>query len=435
MTTQTLGIVREWKTETERRCPVTPEDTALLAADGVSVLVEPSPHRVFTDAEMAAAGATVTEDVRAADVLIGIKEMSGDRLRPAAPHLFFSHTIKAQSYNMPLLRRVMELECTLLDYELVTEGGRRLVFFGREAGQAGMINSLWSLGQRLLAQGVDSPLAELQQARSYPSLEAAMTAVRNAGRALRSRPLPAPHDPLVVAVTGIGNVSRGAQEILDLLDPVSLEPAALRAGQVSEGAVVAKVVLDIKDLVRRATGDGASEFTDAEYLEHPDRFRSIFTDYVPRISLLVTGNYWDPRFPRLLEKAWLRSHLASGDARLTVIGDVSCDVEGGVECTVRACTPDEPTFVWHPETDQATAGFAGEGLLVMAVDILPSELPREASATFSRALRPFLRPLLACDFQRPSDALDLPPPLRRAVVVHRGRLEPPFAWLQEHLPA
>ena len=78
-------------------------------------------------------------------------------------------------------------------------------------------------------------------------------------------------------------------------------------------------------------------------------------------------------------------------------------------------------------------GHEGEGIVIMAVDILPSELPREASKDFSRVLRPFIPALARCDFSTPFDECDLPPELKRAMIVHQGRLTPDYQYIQGFL--
>ena len=88
------------------------------------------------------------------------------------------------------------------------------------------------------------------------------------------------------------------------------------------------LVLDIKDLVEPRNPSHA--FSEPEYVASPALYRSIFTEYVPHLSLLVAANYWDARYPRLLTKDWLRRHFADTVPRLLAIGDISCDVEGSI---------------------------------------------------------------------------------------------------------
>ncbi len=159
---------------------------------------------------------------------MGIKEIPPERLEAEKVYLFFAHVIKGQSYNMPMLRRLMDLGATLIDYErVVDEKNRRLIFFGRHAGLAGMVNTLWALGRRLAWEGIPSPFARIRQAMQYADLEAARSDIRAAAAEIRQQGLPRELIPLVVGFTGYGNVSGGAQEIFDLLPHESVAPADL----------------------------------------------------------------------------------------------------------------------------------------------------------------------------------------------------------------
>ena len=74
-----------------------------------------------------------------------------------------------------------------------------------------------------------------------------------------------------------------------------------------------------------------------------------------------------------------------------------------------------------------------EPIVIMAVDILPSELPREASADFSQVLKPFIPALARCDYSAPFEECDLPPEIKRAVIVYQGQLTPDYQYIQEFL--
>ena len=167
--TARIGIRREDKSEWERRVPVTPKDAANLQKEhGVQVVVQPSDIRAFTDEEFAGAGVTVQEDLSACSTVFGIKEMPKESFQPGKAYVFFAHVIKGQSYNMTMLQRMLDQGCTLIDYErVVDDKNRRLIFFGWHAGVAGMINTLWSLGQRLAWKGIPNPFTAQAQTRMY----------------------------------------------------------------------------------------------------------------------------------------------------------------------------------------------------------------------------------------------------------------------------
>ena len=127
-----VGIRRENVDATERRAPLSPEQVGeLVSRHGLRVVVEPSPRRVFTDDEYAAAGAEISSDLGECNAVFGVKEIPVADIRPEGAYCYFSHTIKAQRYNMPMLAHIVDVRATLLDYELVTnESGRRIIFFG-----------------------------------------------------------------------------------------------------------------------------------------------------------------------------------------------------------------------------------------------------------------------------------------------------------------
>jgi hypothetical protein len=129
----------------------------------------------------------------------------------------------------------------------------------------------------------------------------------------------------------------------------------------------------------------------------------------------------------------VRRLYADGQPPLHVIGDISCDVEGGIETTVMATEPNDPVYVYLPEEDRAVSGVEGPGPAVVAVDILPSELPREASVYFGRILKGFVPAMAAADYGAEFEVLDLPPELKRAVIAHKGTLAPDYRYLESHL--
>ena len=225
-----VGIRREDKDPWEARVPLIPDDVARLTGSGAAeIVVQPSPRRVFTEDEYVRAGARVDEDLGACDIVLAVKEIPRELFRRGATYAFFSHTIKGQPYNMDMLRRLMELECQLIDYERITDHrGRRLIFFSRFAGLAGAIDSLWTLGRRLEWEGLaPNPFAALEQTHRYPTLEAALEAVRDVGERIAADGLPAELCPFVIGITGYGNVSLGAQEVVDALGAIAVSPDRL----------------------------------------------------------------------------------------------------------------------------------------------------------------------------------------------------------------
>ncbi len=186
-----IGVRAEDKSEWERRTPLIPEDIAALRAAGVAMVVQTSPQRAFSDEEFSRVGIPVQRDLAGCEVILGLKEIPVDKLEPEKIYVFFSHVIKGQAYNMPMLKRMMALGDSLIDYErMVDDRDRRLIGFGQYAGLAGMINGLWALGQRLDVENIANPFSRLRQARDYASLLEAKQALSRVAENINARGIP-----------------------------------------------------------------------------------------------------------------------------------------------------------------------------------------------------------------------------------------------------
>jgi saccharopine dehydrogenase (NAD+, L-lysine-forming) len=431
-----IGIRREDKSEWERRVPVTPEDAAELQKHGIQVVVQPSGTRAFSGEEYTQLGVTVQEDLSRCSTIFGIKEIPKNAFEPDKTYVFFAHVIKGQPYNMPMLRRLLDLGCTLIDYErVVDDKNRRLIFFGWHAGVAGMIDTLWALGKRLAWKGIATPLTNLQQTRTYYDLAEAKSALAGVRARIETEGLPEQITPLIVGVAGYGNVSRGAQEMLDLLPTIEIQPeevASVSANPDISRHHLYKVVFKEWHMVEPVSPDMAFDLQD--YYNHPKKYRGVFERYIPYLTVLVNAIYWTSAYPRLATKAYLKKLFGGQDQPLLqVIGDISCDVEGAIECTVKSTEPGDPIYVYNPVSGEVTGGHEGPGIVIMAVEILPSELPREASIDFSRVLKPFIPAIAECDFSVPFEECSLAPEIKRAVIAYQGKLTPEYEYIRGFL--
>lgn len=430
---KTLGIRFEDKSIWERRVPLSPAAVTQLVDNGARVLVESSDRRVYPDAAYLEAGAEVVRDLSDAEVVFGVKEIPLDKLLADRVYVFFAHVIKGQPYNMPLLERLLDQRCTLIDYERIARDGKRLVAFSREAGQAGMIDSLHFLGRRLALEGHHTPLAEIRPAHGYSALDDAKGHLVEVASHIRRDGLDLPDLPVVVGFTGKGRVSQGALDVFDLLDPLDCTPEDLAGLSVdAHRNRLVKVQFRKKHLVEPK--DPAATFDQVEYRTHPERYQGgPLPRFLPHVTLLVHGVFWTAAYPRFLTRRQTAEMWRAGGRKLRVFGDVTCDIDGSVEMTYKATQPDHPTYVYNPLTDSFQDGVEGEGILVLAVDNLPCELPRDASRNFSKALSPFVESILRADFSKPFDALELPDEIRDAVITHQGELTPSYRYLAAHL--
>jgi alpha-aminoadipic semialdehyde synthase len=232
--------------------------------------------------------------------------------------------------------------------------------------------------------------------------------------AIRRHGVPDALHPLVIGFTGSGNASKGAQEIFDQLPYEEILPedlSSLTADDDLPRNILYKVV-----------------FT------RSDRFGGPMTPHLRHLTVLVNGIYWEPGHPRVVSLDDLRGLFGDGSpARLRVIGDISCDLHGSIEANVRITTPGDPVYVYDVSNGGTLSGVAGRGPVILAVDNLPCELPVDASQHFGDALLRFLPALSRCDWSKPFDTLEMSDEIRRAIIVHRGRLTPSYEPLGRHL--
>jgi alpha-aminoadipic semialdehyde synthase len=241
--------------------------------------------------------------------------------------------------------------------------------------------------------------------------------------------------PVVFGFLGYGHVSLGAQEIFDILPVETVRPAdipKLFSGREEAPRNLFKAVFKEEDMVRPL--DPSKPFDLQDYYDNPQGYRPVVEDLVPYLTVLVNGVYWAPKYPKFMTKGFLRKHYGPGsNPRLRVVGDITCDINGSLECTVRATDPEDPVYVYDPAEDRALSGFAGRGPVVLAVYNLPAELPLESSTYFSGKLKELVPALAAADFQGTFAGCGLPDVLRRAVILYRGGLTPDYAYLGAYI--
>lgn len=431
-----VGIRLEDKYVMEKRVPLVPHDVKrLIKNDNISFIIEKSEKRVFKESEYAKVGAEISENLDDAQIIFGVKEMPIDFFVENKTYLFFSHTIKGQDYNMPLLKQMVEKKVNLIEYEKITdENGKRLIFFGHYAGLAGMINSFWAFGQRCKNRGKENPFSGLKQSHLYSSLGEAKKALSDVAEIIRKEGIDSGIAPLTIGITGYGNVSKGAQEIIDLFDNKEITPEELlelRNSNNFDNKTIYKVIFK-EHHISRPKNEG-DEFELQHYYNHPEEYENNLEQYVPELSILMNCMYWEPQYPRIITKDFLEELYSNPKNKLCVIGDVTCDPDGSIEATHMGTYIEDPVFVYNPFTRKPTMGFDGEGLLIMAVDILPSELPREASEGFSEALSPFVKDLVNTNFNDSFEELTLPAPLKRALILHNGEFTPEYKYMEDFL--
>lgn len=426
-----IGIRRENKNEWEKRTPLIPEDIkSLIEKYSLRALVQPSSIRTFNDEEYKSAGAEIDEDLNHADLIFGVKEIPNKLILEHKTYVYFSHVIKGQQHNMPMLKTLMNKNCNLIDYErIVDENNKRLIFFGRYAGKAGVIETLHALAQKLKLNGINTPLDRIKQPYQHNSIEEAKEEIKKIGDEIKVNGFPKQISPLVFGFIGYGNVSQGAQNIFDLLPVKTIQPQELLTNfeklKTDQNHFI-KVVFKEEHTVKRING----KFDLQEYFKDPEKYESNFDQYIPHLDVIVNCILWTNKNPRLITKNFLKHN---SNIKLKVIGDLSCDLFGGIEITNDVTDPANPTYTYFPKSDKYEDGTKKDGVTMMAIDNLPCEFPKEASAEFSHVLKNFVYEIYHADFEKSFEELELAYPIKKALIVHKGKLTKDYLYLNQHL--
>ncbi len=148
----------------------------------------------------------------------------------------------------------------------------------------------------------------------------------------------------------------------------------------------------------------------------------LFLPYTQVTDILMTGHFWDPRSPVFFTK----DDMKKPDFRISVIADISCDVNGPIPSTLRATTISDPFYGYNPYLEIEEPAFSRPtNITVMSIDNLPGELPRDASLEFGKQLISSALHDLFLENNSPM--------IERATILRGGRLTPKYAYLNEYL--
>jgi saccharopine dehydrogenase (NAD+, L-lysine forming) len=395
-----IGILKETKSPADSRVPLTPAQCRLIMDEfsGISVFVQPSSNRCFSDKEYEQEGIPLLQDMSGCDILMGVKEVKPQSLIPGKTYFFFSHTIKMQPHNRELLRTVLDKHIKLVDYEMLTDGkGIRIIGFGRWAGLAGTY-----LGIRACC--IREGNLNLIPPHKCEGLEDLM-------RQARRTKLP----DLRIVVTGDGRVAGGSEEMLGAfgVKKVSVEEFLTR----ESFAYPVYAQLDPGKYNMNISGAG---FDLAHFFVHPEAYKSSFDRFLNRTDLLIMAAYWDPRSPVLFTPG----EMKSTNFRIRVIADITCDIRGSVPSSVRTTTFEQPYYDYNPKTDTEEEAFCDrENITVMTIDNLPCGLPKEASRDFGQNLIKNVLPLFLGG--------DNESIIKRATIAEDGNLTARYYYLHE----
>ena len=368
-----IGIIREGKVPHDHRVPLTPKQCKSVEAiyPDVQIIVQPSPIRRYTDDEYIQQGITVQEDLSGCDIIIGVKEVNVADLIPDKKFIFFSHTLKKQPYNRALLQAILEKRIQLIDYEIMKDKtGKRLIGFGRFAGIVGAYNAFRTFG---LKQG----LFELKPAHQCIDR-------KEVERELERIELP---QDLRIVLTGFGRVGHGAREIIDLLPIMEVTPEEFLTNTFDSPVFTH---LEAEDYYAPKSG---KTFDKRAFYSDPQEFVSTFPRFLSKTDMYIPCHYWDSKAPYIITKEDLKKE----NVRLSVVADISCDINGPIASTIRASKISDPIYGYNPLTESEDDYRKPGVIAVMAVDNLPCELPLDASEDFGNELIKHILPSLLKD--------------------------------------
>lgn len=396
-----IGLLREGKVPPDKRVPLTPKQCKQVCEQykNVEIVVQPSPIRAITDAEYEAEGIVLQEDLSDCDILMGVKEVNVSDLIPGKKFLFFSHTIKKQKHNRNLLRSILDQKIQLIDYEVLKNHERkRIIGFGRFAGIVGAYNGLYAYGKK----SGRYDLKRVKDCFDRAEMEQELKKVK------------LPNDFRLV-LTGFGKVGYGAQEVVELIDIKEVGPEEFLKDSFNEPVFTH---LETSDYYLKSK-DGT--YDKEEFYTQPHLYVSKLATFLEKADLYMACHFWSKNSPLLLTKEDL-----AANKNLKVIADISCDIAGPIASTLRPSTIQDPLYGYDRKTGLETDWTNEDALVVMAVDNLPCELPKEASEDFGRQLINNVLPHLMGEdeegiIQRGSET------------NNKGQLNSGFSFLQDYV--
>jgi alanine dehydrogenase len=393
----TLAVLREARID-ENRTPFSPSQVSIILNkfSNIKIIVQPSNRRCFKDEDYQKAGAQITDDLSSANIIFGVKEVDISALIEGKTYLFFSHTSKVSQYigqtlkddaiiyKKELLKEVIKKKITLIDYENIREisgEGYRYLGFGRFAGIIGTYNTL-NLYLKLFNK---KSLPRAFEINNYKEIKKLISKQN--------------FNKIKILLTGSGRASKGS---IELLKQANIKQVSINdyLNNKYDKAVFCKI--SAKEHVEKKDGKEISKVKN--YLFETDMF--------------IACHYWEPKFPK-----FFYSNQINKFKNLKIIGDITCDINGAIPTTIRSTSIAKPYYSIDINT-MKEIDLSDKGIAVMAVDNLPSELPRDASEEFgSGVISEVLPSLINKDDGR----------INRATTASNGKFFKNFAYLNDFI--
>ena len=322
----------------ECRTPLTPADAATLTDAGIKVFLERSDARAYPDEDYASSGCSLVdagtwESAPPDAFILGLKELPDSAQPLRHRHIYFAHAFKGQSGWQELLLRFRQGGGTLYDLEYLVDDDGRRV--AAFGHWAGFAGA--AVANLAWCGRYSTELLELASLTAYKDKGALIESCRRQLNTCSSI-------PKVMVIGSAGRCGAGATELFRELG----------------------VELTLWDLEETRAG-GPFE----EILEH---------------DVLVNCVFVSKPIPPFLTPEFLNR-----SRRLSIICDVSCDPSGDLNPlpVYNSCTTFADPLQRIAEGDPP--------LDLIAIDHLPSLLPKESSDDFSSQLLPYLPRLNAPD--------------------------------------
>ena len=402
-----IGIIKESRSD-DKRTPLTPNNVKelLKSFSNINLIVEPSLNRCFTDQEYKNSGAIISKNLDICDLILGVKEIEPENLIPNKKYMFFSHTSKIQSDNSAaaqgtpgmdkklLLKEIKNKKITLIDYENIRDNlSRRYLGFGRFAGIVGCYNTL-NLYLETLGE---KPMPRAYELNSYDKL--------------KENIVKRDFVNVKILLTGDGRVAKGSLELLNFTNILKKDKDEYL--QNHKSSVYCN--LTTAEYVEEKNGNA---FSLSHFIKYPNMYYSILDKYMTNTNILISSHYWDPKSPKMFEKKDINKFK-----NLKVIGDITCDVNGSIPTTYRSSTIQKPYYFLNYE-NLKEIDEKNNSLAVMAIDNLPSELPKDSSEEFGNGMVNEVLPFIIND----DDGR-----IKKATITENGEFLPNYIYVKEYM--
>ena len=389
----TLAVLREARID-ENRTPLSPNQVSIILNkfSNIKIIVQPSNRRCFKDEDYQKAGAQITDDLSSANIIFGVKEVDISALIEGKTYLFFSHTSKVSQYigqtlkddaiiyKKELLKEVIKKKITLIDYENIREisgEGYRYLGFGRFAGIIGTYNTL-NLYLKLFNK---KSLPRAFEINNYKEIKKLISKQN--------------FNKIKILLTGSGRASKGS---IELLKQANIKQVSINDYLNNKYDKAVFCNISAKEHIEKIDGKEISKVK----------------NYLFKTDMFIACHYWEPKFPK-----FFYSNQINEFKNLKIIGDITCDINGSIPTTIRSTSIAKPYYSIDINT-MKEINLSDKGIAVMAVDNLPSELPRDASEEFGNSVISEVLPgLINKDDGR----------INRAITASNGKFFKNFAYL------